>query len=77
MLSAFRHSVRFKLLALMLATTLVALIVAVAVLVAYDSTDYYDRVASDLTTQADILGRSSVAALAFDDRAAARDTLAW
>ena len=76
MFSAFRHSVRFKLLVLMLATTLVALVVAVAVLVAYDSTDYYDRVVSDLTTQADILGRSSVAALAFDDRAAARGTLA-
>ncbi|HEX2827061.1 MAG TPA: ATP-binding protein [Burkholderiales bacterium] len=76
MFRAFRQSVRFKLLVLMLATTLVALVVAVAVLVAYDSTDYYDRVASDLTTQADILGRSSVAALAFDDRAAARDTLA-
>jgi signal transduction histidine kinase/ActR/RegA family two-component response regulator len=76
MLSRFRRSLRFKLLVLMLATTLVALVVAVAVLVAYDSNDYYERVSADLTTQADILGRSSVAALAFDDRAAARANLA-
>jgi signal transduction histidine kinase/ActR/RegA family two-component response regulator len=75
MFRRFRKSVRFKLLALMLATTLVALVVAVAVLVIYDSTDYYDRVVADLTTQAEILGRSSVAALAFDDRAAARENL--
>ena len=61
MFRRFRRSVRFKLLALMLATTLVALVVAVAALVAYDTNDYYDRVVSDLTTQAEILGRSSVA----------------
>jgi signal transduction histidine kinase/ActR/RegA family two-component response regulator len=76
MFRRFRQSVRVKLLALMLATTLAALVVAVAALVIYDSTDYYDRVVGDLTTQADILGRSSVAALAFDDRAAASDNLA-
>ena len=75
MLRRFRRSVRFKLLALMLATTLVALVVAVAALVVYDTSDYYDRVVADLTTQADILGRSSVPALAFDDRAAAQGNL--
>ena len=76
MIQSIRRSVRYKLLALMLATTLVALVVAVAALVAYDSHDYYGRVVADLTTQAEILGRSSVAALAFDDRAAARENLA-
>jgi methyl-accepting chemotaxis protein len=76
MLRRLRQSVRVKLFVLMLATTLVALVVAVAALVVYDSEDYHDRVVADLTTQADILGRSSVAALAFDDQAAARENLA-
>jgi signal transduction histidine kinase/ActR/RegA family two-component response regulator len=76
MLRRLRQSVRVKLFVLMLATTLVALVVAVAALVVYDSEDYHDRVVADLTTQADILGRSSVAALAFDDPAAARENLA-
>jgi signal transduction histidine kinase/ActR/RegA family two-component response regulator len=76
MLRRLRQSVRVKLFVLMLATTLVALVVAVAALVVYDSEDYHDRLVADLTTQADILGRSSVAALAFDDPAAARENLA-
>jgi signal transduction histidine kinase/ActR/RegA family two-component response regulator len=76
MLRRLRQSVRLKLFVLMLATTLVALVVAVAALVVYDSEDYHDRLVADLTTQADILGRSSVAALAFDDQAAARENLA-
>jgi signal transduction histidine kinase/ActR/RegA family two-component response regulator len=76
MLRRLRQSVRLKLFVLMLATTLVALVTAVAALVVYDSGDYHDRVVGDLTTQADILGRSSVAALAFDDPVAARENLA-
>jgi signal transduction histidine kinase/ActR/RegA family two-component response regulator len=76
MLRRLRQSVRVKLFVLMLATTLIALVIAVAALVVYDSKDYHDRVVADLTTQADILGRSSVAALAFDDPAAARENLA-
>jgi signal transduction histidine kinase len=76
MLRRLRQSVRLKLFVLMFATTLIALVIAVAALVAYDSADYHDRVVADLTTQADILGRSSVAALAFDDPAAARENLA-
>jgi signal transduction histidine kinase/ActR/RegA family two-component response regulator len=59
----------------MLATTGVALIVAVAALVAYDLRTYHERWVADLTTQAEILGRSSVAALAFDDRRAATENL--
>ncbi|MEN3354316.1 MAG: hypothetical protein V7640_2474, partial [Betaproteobacteria bacterium] len=62
MLKRFRQSVRLKLLALVLTTTLVALIVAGAALMVYDSTNYRERSVADLTTQADILGRSSVPA---------------
>jgi signal transduction histidine kinase/ActR/RegA family two-component response regulator len=75
MLRRIRQSVRAKLLVLMLATTSVALIVAVAALVVYDVRTYEERWVSDLTTQADILGRSSVPALAFDDPKAARENL--
>jgi signal transduction histidine kinase/ActR/RegA family two-component response regulator len=69
------QSVRAKLLALMLATTGVALLVAMAALVAYDVRTYHDRWVTDLTTQAEILGRSSLAALAFDDRKTASENL--
>ena len=71
-----RRSVRTKLLVLMLTTTLVALIVAVATLVVYDQRTYYQRWVDDLTTQANIVGRSAVPALAFDDPRAARENLA-
>jgi signal transduction histidine kinase/CheY-like chemotaxis protein len=69
------RSIRTKLLVLMLATTGVALIVAVAALVAYDVRTYHARWAGDLTAQAEILGRSSVAALAFDDGRSAHENL--
>jgi two-component system, sensor histidine kinase len=75
MLSRLRRSVRAKLLVLMLATTGVALTVAVAALVVYDLRTYHERWVTDLTTQAEILGRSSIAAIAFDDKRAARENL--
>jgi signal transduction histidine kinase/FixJ family two-component response regulator len=70
-----RQSVRAKLLALMLATTGVALLVAMTALVVYDVRAYHERWVADLTTQAEILGRSSLAALAFDDRRTAFENL--
>src|SRR5688500_15450697 len=75
MLARLRQSVRAKLLVLMLATTGVALLVAMAALVVYDMRTYHERWVADLTTQAEILGRSSVAALAFDDKGAAQENL--
>ncbi|MEA3155782.1 MAG: hypothetical protein QOK44_3371, partial [Betaproteobacteria bacterium] len=74
-LKRLKQSVRFKLLTLMLSTTLVALLVAGAALMVYDSINYRERIVADLTTQAEILGRSSVPALAFDDPRAARENL--
>jgi two-component system, sensor histidine kinase len=71
-----RLSVRIKLLVLMLFTTLVALAVAFAALIAYDLRTYHSHLLNDLSTQADILGRASVAAIAFDDPKSARETLA-
>lgn len=74
-LLSIQESVRGKVLALMLASTLTALVVAGAALIAYDVRTYYERWANDLTTQAEILGGASVAALAFDDREVARQNL--
>jgi signal transduction histidine kinase len=76
MLRRVKFSVRSKLLALMLATTAVALAVAFTALIVYDLRTYHERWVSDLSTQAEILGRASVAALAFDDPKAAGETLA-
>ena len=59
----------------MLATTMTALLVAGAAMMVYDLRNYQRALVADLTTQADILGQASVAALAFDDAAAARENL--
>lgn len=75
MFTPIQKSVRAKLLVLMLSTTLVALIVALFVLAVYDVRNYSEKWVSDLSTQAEILGRSSAAAVAFDDPQAAHENL--
>jgi signal transduction histidine kinase/ActR/RegA family two-component response regulator len=67
MLQAARNTVRRKVLAMMLATTVLALGVAVTALLLYELRTYRQSWLDDLTTQADIIGRSSAPALAFDD----------
>lgn len=76
MLEVARRSLRFKLAFVVLATTLLALMVAGAALVYYDLRDYEQRWSNDLLTQADILARASAPALAFDDAPAATQNLA-
>lgn len=75
MFTPIQKSVRAKLLVLMLSTTLVALIVALFVLAVYDVRNYSEKWVSDLSTQAEILGRSSAAAVAFDDPQTAHENL--
>lgn len=75
MLGGLQKSVRAKLLVLMFTTTLVALMVALFALAIYDARNYSERWVSDLSTQAEILGRSSAAAIAFDDPDTARENL--
>lgn len=75
MFKPIQKSVRAKLLVLMLSTTLVALIVALFVLAVYDVRNYSEKWVSDLSTQAEILGRSSAAAVAFDDPQTAHENL--
>lgn len=75
MLKLVTRSVRHKLLLVMLASTFTALIVTGAALVIYDLRAYREAGMSDLLTQAEILGRASAPALAFDDPKAASEYL--
>jgi signal transduction histidine kinase len=70
-----RQSIRRKLLLMVAATTLLALLVAGFFMVAYDLRVYEETWADDLSTQAEILGRASASALAFDDRTVAHENL--
>jgi len=75
MVERIAHSIRGKLLLLIVAVTFVALFVSAIALVVYEARTYRERWVQDLQTQAEILGVSSIAALAFDDRTAARENL--
>jgi signal transduction histidine kinase len=69
-----RRSVRGKVTALVVATTLAALVVTAVALIYYNVHDYRDAQLAEMRTQAEILGRASAPALAFNDRKeAARD----
>jgi signal transduction histidine kinase len=76
MFPGFRlRSVRLKLFAGVLVTTLSALLVTAVALVAYDLHSYRVTWEADLNTQADVIGRASIPALQFDDQALARNNL--
>jgi two-component system, sensor histidine kinase len=70
------RSVRRKVLVIVLVTTFVALLVSAIALLSYEARGYREFLFSDVTTQADILARTSAPALAFNDTAAATATLA-
>jgi signal transduction histidine kinase len=72
---AFR-TVRAKLAAIVLASTLVALLVALAAMIGYDLRAYHRSVVTDLTTQARLLANTTDAALTFDDAKVAAEDLA-
>ena len=69
------RSVQRKLLRAVLLSTLAALLVAIAAMVAYDLALYHRSWIADLRTQAELLGRSSAPALAFDDARVAQENL--
>ena len=71
-----RRSVRGKMLAVVLATAMVALLVNALALLYYNVRDYRETQLADLRTQAEILGRASAASLAFNDRREAENDLA-
>ena len=69
-------SLRRKLLGVMLLTTLVAVVVAVGSMVAYDLRAYHKGWLADVDSQAALLGRTTAAALSFDDPRVAQENLA-
>ena len=69
------RSLRHKFVALMLLTTLVALLVALGAMAGYDLRAYHRDLVDDMQTQAALLGRNSAAALTFDDPQVARENL--
>jgi signal transduction histidine kinase/ActR/RegA family two-component response regulator len=70
------RSIRQKLVAVVLMATLAAMLVSVGALIAYDLRGYHRELVGDVTTQAELLGRMTSAALAFDDQRLATDNLA-
>jgi two-component system, sensor histidine kinase len=69
-------SVGRKIMRLVLTTTFAALVVAGIALLVYEANAYRESWVSDLSTQADILARSTAPALAFEDPESAQANLA-
>jgi signal transduction histidine kinase/ActR/RegA family two-component response regulator len=69
-------SLRHKVMVVVLSTTVVALMLSATALLIYELRSFQLSWLNDLQTQADIVGRVSAAALAFDDRADATASLA-
>lgn len=76
MFSAIRQSLSLKFMAAIIATTFVAVLVSGAANFAYDIHDFRNGLVSDLSTQANILAKVSLAAIEFDDKNSAKAILA-
>lgn len=75
LLGVVRNSVRNKVMLVVLATTFVALLLTGAAMVLYDLRTYHQSWLDDMVAQADLIGRASAPALAFDDEKVARENL--
>ena len=71
-----RTSLRYRLLVTMLLATGVAVLVALAAMIGYDLRAYHQSWLADVDAQGELLGRTTAAALTFDDPKTAQDTLA-
>src|SRR6185436_16211606 len=69
-------SIRTKLALLIIGTTSVALVLAGAGLLGYESLQYRTAAAREMSALAEIVAAGSTAALSFGDKQAARETLA-
>src|SRR5262249_32280811 len=69
------RSIRRKLMVVVLATTITALLVAAASLIFYDLRSYRQTSIDNLATQAEILARATAPALAFNDAKSAQEDL--
>ncbi len=70
------RSIRQKLVAVVLLATFAALMVSIGALIAYDLRSHHRALLGDMTTQAELLGRMTSAALTFDDQRLAQENLA-
>jgi signal transduction histidine kinase/ActR/RegA family two-component response regulator len=70
------RSIRQKLVAVVMLTALLALLVSIGTLIVYDLRNYHRTLVADMTTQAELLGHMSSAALTFDDKRLAAENLA-
>ncbi len=73
--AGIRSSVRRKVMLVVLATTFVALLLTGAAMMIYDLRTYHQSWVDDVVAQADLIGRASAPALAFDDERVARENL--
>ena len=69
------RSIRHKLMSVVLLTSLVALVISLGTIVVYDLRAYHRNLVADISTQAELLGHMSSAALAFDDERLAQENL--
>ncbi|MBB5368111.1 MULTISPECIES: ATP-binding protein [unclassified Janthinobacterium] len=69
------RSIRHKLMSVVLLTTLVALVISLGTIVIFDLRAYHRNLLADISTQAELLGHMSSAALAFDDQRLALENL--
>jgi signal transduction histidine kinase/ActR/RegA family two-component response regulator len=76
MLQTVARSIRSKLILVVLATTLMALLVAASAMLIHDLRAYQKSWIDDLMTQADLLARVSGPAIAFNDPRSAQENLA-
>jgi signal transduction histidine kinase/DNA-binding response OmpR family regulator len=75
MFQSIRHSILRKFTLAMLATTLSALLLASAILLIYDIRSFEANWVDDLTTQSDILAKTNLAALEFNDPKIVKENL--
>ena len=76
MLASIRHSLRRKVMMLLLAASATALALSAVGLVAYDLRSYERQSSADMQAQAEVLGRAVAPALSFGDRPTAEQDLA-
>ncbi|MFM2086782.1 MAG: hypothetical protein RLZZ237_1651, partial [Pseudomonadota bacterium] len=69
------RSIRHKLMSVVFLTTLVALVISLGTIVIFDLRAYHRNLMADISTQAELLGHMSSAALAFDDQRLALENL--
>jgi signal transduction histidine kinase/CheY-like chemotaxis protein len=70
------RSIRHKLVAVVMVTTLAALLVSIGTVIGYDLRNYHRALLGDMATQAELLGHMTSAALTFDDKRLAGENLA-